>query len=80
MLQTHGRIDEAISQKLNLTDESSFIGSLKMTDVGRNMYCAYTNDAEEILTFKIVNVLKSQLLVRRIITSRNNYLTNWLAL
>jgi hypothetical protein len=57
MLQTYGRIDEGISQKLNLRTEAQkfhqqFWRHLKMTNVGRNMYCAYTSDVQEILTFK----------------------------
>jgi hypothetical protein len=39
-----------------------------MTNVGRNMQCAYTSDVEGSVTFKIVKVLKSELHVRRILT------------
>jgi hypothetical protein len=38
-----------------------FFGHLKITDVGRNMQCAYTSDVEEISTFKTFEVLKSKL-------------------
>jgi hypothetical protein len=31
-----------------------------MTNVGRNMYCAYTGDVEEILTFKYFKGFKKQ--------------------
>jgi hypothetical protein len=31
-----------------------------MTNVGRNMWCAYISDAEEILTFKAFKVFKKQ--------------------
>jgi hypothetical protein len=31
-----------------------------MTDIGRNMQCAYTSDVEEILTFKTFKGFKKQ--------------------
>jgi hypothetical protein len=41
-----------------------------MTYVDRNMYSAYSGDVEEILTFKILKVLKSKFYVTRLITNK----------
>jgi hypothetical protein len=47
---------EAIPIKLNLHMEQKFhrqfLGNLKMTNVGQNMYCPHTRDVEAILKFK----------------------------
>jgi hypothetical protein len=62
---THWRTDESISQKLNLRTEAQqfqqqFYRYLKMSNVGRNMKCAYISDVEEILTFKTFKGFKKQ--------------------
>jgi hypothetical protein len=62
---------EMKANKINLWAEAQqfhqkFWRHLKMTSADRNMLCAYSSDVEEILTFKILKVLKSKLHVRRL--------------
>jgi hypothetical protein len=54
----------AYPQKFNLQIEAQqfeqqFWRHMKMSDAGRNMYCAYISDVEEILRFKLLNALKT---------------------
>jgi hypothetical protein len=61
----HGRRDQGISQKLNLLKKAQYFhqqfqSHLKMNNVGRNIYCEYTSDAEEILKFKTSKGFKKQ--------------------
>jgi hypothetical protein len=53
--RTRGRIDEGMVQKIELTNGSTAVSSAILEspeDDGRNMWYAYTSDAEEILTFR----------------------------
>jgi hypothetical protein len=68
--RTHGR-----SPKIEHKGRSTAVSRhLKVTNVGRNMQCAYTSHVEDILNFKkLLKALKSKSYVRQLITNRNKF-------